>query len=177
MPEQVPDEVEVGISRRDVLKRGTMAGLGLVWVAPKVSSFSMTAQFAQATSPVPETTAPEDETTVPDDGTTGPTTDDTTIESSTPSTEGEKTSPTDPTDPTEPEVAGTVIENTTQPEVAGGQVEAGSEVKDEVLASQLPFTGLPLEQLIPIAGGAVATGAAVLRMAREKKEPEAETAE
>lgn len=167
MPDEVP-EVEAGISRRDVLKRGTMAGLGVVWVAPKVSSFSMTAQYAQATSPVPENT------TVPDNETTGPTTDDTTIESSTPSTEGERTSPTDPT---EPEVAGTVIENTTQPEVAGGQVEAGSEVKDEVLASQLPFTGLPLEQLIPIAGGAVATGAAVVRMAREKKEPEAETAE
>lgn len=170
MPDEVP-EVEAGISRRDVLKRGTMAGLGLVWVAPTVSSFSMTAQYAQATSPVPENT------TVPDNETTGPTTDDTTIDSSTPSTEGERTSPSDPTDPTEPEVAGTVIENTTQPEVAGGQVEAGSEVKDEVLASQLPFTGLPLEQLIPIAGGAVATGAAVVRMAREKKEPEAETAE
>lgn len=118
----MPDEVQGGITRREALRRGTMAGLGLVWVTPKMASFSMTAQYAQATSPVPETT--------------------------------------------QPEVGGTVIESTptTQP------AEAGKKVEDEVLSKELPFTGLPLEQLLPLAGGAVATGAAAVRMAREKKE-------
>ncbi|HUG08080.1 MAG TPA: hypothetical protein VMP13_04200 [Acidimicrobiia bacterium] len=41
---------------------------------------------------------------------------------------------------------------------------------DEVVSGQLPFTGLPLEQVLPIAGGALATGAAMVRAARERKE-------
>jgi hypothetical protein len=49
-----PDETGRGITRREALKRGTVLGLGLVWVTPEMSSFRMTAQFAEATSPVPE---------------------------------------------------------------------------------------------------------------------------
>lgn len=119
------DESGTGISRRDALKRGTLLGLGLVWVTPQMSSFSMTAQFAQATSPVPETTEPE----------IG-----------------------DTSQKIEDEVEDVEIEN-----------EAG-EIEDEVLSGELPFTGLPVEQLLPLAGGALATGAAVVRAARERKE-------
>lgn len=156
-------QAQGGITRRDALRRGTMAGLGLVWVTPKVASFSMTAQYAQATSPVPETTVPENEGT-------DPATKDTT-EATDPSTAS--------TDPIDPEVEGTVIETTptTGPEAGATQVEAQPEVKDEVLSSELPFTGLPLEQLLPLAGGAIATGAAAVRMARERKDPEAGSAE
>ena len=107
----------------------------------------MTAQFAQSTSPVPETTQAEV------GGTTVETID--------------------------PEVKGTTVETTetTQAAVGGTHVVAGPGVKDEVLSDQLPFTGLPLEQLLPLAGGAIATGAAAVRMARERKHPEADTEE
>jgi hypothetical protein len=42
-------------------------------------------------------------------------------------------------------------------------------MSDEVLATDLPFTGLPVEQLLPLAGGALATGAAMVRLARDRK--------
>ena len=102
----------------------------------------MTAQFAQSTSPVPETTQAEV------GGTTVETID--------------------------PEVKGTTVETTqtTQAAAGGTHVVAGPGVNDEVLSDQLPFTGLPLEQLLPLAGGAIATGAAAVRMARERKHPE-----
>lgn len=112
-----PDEAGRGITRRDALKRGTLLGLGLVWVTPQMSSYAMTAQLAQATSPVPE-----------------------------------------------PEVSDTSLQ--VEDEVLDVEIEND----DEVVSDQLPFTGLPLEQVLPIAGGALATGAAVVRAARERKE-------
>jgi len=167
------DEVGGGITRRDALRRGTLAGLGLVWVTPQVASFTMTAQFAQSTSPVPETT-------VPGDSTTDPTTGNTTVESSTPSNETTQPEVEGTTVETiAPEVKGTTVETTqtTQAAAGGTHVVAGPGVKDEVLSDQLPFTGLPLEQLLPLAGGVIATGAAAVRMARERKHPEADTEE
>jgi hypothetical protein len=110
-----PDERGKGITRREALKRGTVLGLGLVWVTPEMSSFRMTAQFAEATSPVPET-----------------------------------------------EVSDTSVED----EVKDVEIEND----EQVVSGQLPFTGLPLEQALPIAGGALATGAALVRAARERKE-------
>lgn len=155
------EETGRGITRRDALRRGSLAGLGLIWVTPQMSSFTMTAQFAQATSPVTETTQPGSQTT---EATTGPTT-----EKTEPST-GPTTVETQPpsTESVEPTVRGTTVEPTT-PSTAKGP-ESRSEIEDEVLSGQLPFTGLPLEQLIPLAGGTLATGAAVLRAARERKE-------
>lgn len=135
-----------------------------MWVTPQMASFTMTAQFAQATSPVPETTVPENGTT------TQPETGGSSIET-TPSSES-----TEPSTETTEEVEGITVE-TTQPSAGGTQVEARDEIKDEVLSDQLPFTGLPVEQLLPLAGGAIATGAAVVRLAREKKEKEVEGTE
>jgi hypothetical protein len=111
------DETGRGITRREALKRGTVLGLGLVWVTPEMSSFRMTAQFAEATSPVPEAEV------------------------------------SDTTAEIEDEVEGVEIEN-----------------DEQVVSGQLPFTGLPLEQALPLAGGALATGAALVRAARERKE-------
>ena len=111
------EEASSGITRREALKRGTMLGLGLVWVTPEMSSFRMTAQFAEATSPVPETEV------------------------------------SDTTAEIENEVKDVEIEN-----------------DEQVVSGQLPFTGLPLEQALPLAGGALATGAALVRAARERKE-------
>lgn len=112
-----PDETGRGITRREALKRGTVLGLGLVWVTPEMSSFRMTAQFAEATSPVPETEV------------------------------------SDTSEEIETEVENVEIEN-----------------DEQVVSGELPFTGLPLEQVIPLAGGALATGAALVRAARERKE-------
>lgn len=110
----------------------------MMWVTPAVTTIEMSAQFAQATSPVPETTAPpevESETVVRDSpGSTAP-----------PEVESE-----------------TVVNETTETTEAAPQ--------DEVIAEDLPFTGLPLEQLLPLAGGAIATGAAAVRLARDKNE-------
>lgn len=108
------------ITRREALRKGSLAGLGMMWVTPAVTTIEMSAQFAQATSPVPETTAP-------------------------------------------PEVESETVVNET-PETTGAAPQ------DEVIAEDLPFTGLPLEQLLPLAGGAIATGAAAVRLAREKEE-------
>jgi hypothetical protein len=112
-----PDETRSGITRREALKRGTVLGLGLVWVTPEMSSFRMTAQFAEATSPVPE------------------------------------------------------VSDTVEDEVESVEIENDEIDNDEqVVSGQLPFTGLPLEQALPLAGGALATGAALVRAARERKD-------
>ena len=64
---------------------------------------------------------------------------------------------------TQPSVSNTSVGTNTTAEVEGVTIE-----NDEVLADDLPFTGLPVEQLLPLAGGAVVTGAALVRLARER---------
>lgn len=58
-------------------------------------------------------------------------------------------------------------------EVEGTEVTTEEEVDeeplDEVLAEELPFTGIHAEQLIPLAGGLIATGAVALRLAKERR--------
>lgn len=63
---------------------------------------------------------------------------------------------------TAPSVSNTTASTT---EVEGVTIE---NTPDEVMAADLPFTGLPVEQLVPIAGGAIATGAAMVRLARKR---------
>ncbi len=154
------DPTGTGITRREALKRGTLLSLGLVWVTPQMSSYAMTAQFAQATSPVPETTEPEVSDTIEIEDEV----EDVEVEN------GEEVVSSE----IEDEVEDVEVEN--GEEVVSGEIE--DEVEDvevengeEVVSGELPFTGFPLEQLLPIAGGALATGAAVVRAARERKEP------
>jgi len=161
-----PDQSGGGLTRREALQRGSLAGLGLVWAVPRVDSITMSAQFAQATSPVPtDSTQPENDTTQPENGTTRPENDTTQPENGS----------TQPQNGTEPTTDATTVESsspssngTSQP-IGGGTTVEASPPDDEVLASDLPFTGLPLEQLLPLAGGAIATGAAAVRLARERK--------
>lgn len=169
-----PDEATDGLTRREALRRGTLAGIGLVWATPQVASYRMTAQLAQATSPVAGTTIPG-ATTEPSEKTTEPTD---------PKEPQEPTGSTEPTDEVSPT---TISREPTQETVdKGPSAEAtqprnerrpSGEIKDEVLSSELPFTGLPLEQLLPLAGGAVATGAAAVRLARERSEKPEESIE
>lgn len=167
-----PDEAQEGLTRREALRRGTLAGIGLVWATPQVMSYRMTPQLAQATSPVAGTTIPG-ATTEPTEKTTEP------PEEKTPSTEPEIEDEVSPTtisrEPTEETVDRGSSAESTQPRV---ERESSEEIEDEVLSSELPFTGLPLEQLLPLAGGAVATGAAAVRLARKRSEkPTAEDEE
>ncbi len=158
---RAPDEVPEGLTRREALRRGTLAGIGLVWATPQVASYQMTAQLAQATSPVAGTTIPG-ATTEPSEKTTDPEIED-------------EVSPTTITrEPTEETVGKGPSAEATQPRT---ERESSEEIKDEVLASELPFTGLPLEQLLPLAGGAVATGAAAVRLAQERSEKPEESTE
>lgn len=163
-----PEEAKDGLTRREALRRGTLAGIGLVWATPQVASYRMTAHLAQATSPVAGTTIPGATTTEPPEKTSEP---------------EEPKEPEEPTGSTEPEIEDkvspttisrepTTVDKGPSAEAAQPRTERGSsdEIKDEVLSSELPFTGLPLEQLLPLAGGAVATGAAAVRLARERSE-------
>lgn len=171
-----PDEARGGLTRREALRRGTLLGIGMVWVTPRVDSFTMASQYAQATSPVPETTIPSEDTTVPSgdttvpsDSTTVPEVGDSTVDATTPSVD---TTEQTIVEPTTVDTGGSGSSPTSQP---GGEGRRPDEIEDEVLSGQLPFTGLPLEQLLPLAGGAVATGAAAVRLARERgdrEEPE-----
>lgn len=169
-----PATASEGLTRREALRRGTLAGLGLVWAAPSVQSINMSVQYAQATSPTPETTIPGNGTTEP---TTGPSTEsttgstaDSTTRATTESTTGSTTESITPSgESTTPETEDTTVETASPPEVDAGEEEAEPEAADEVLAGELPFTGLQLEQLLPLAGGAIATGAAAVRLAKERK--------
>lgn len=170
-----PDEAKDGLTRREALRRGSLAGIGLVWATPQVASYRMTAQLAQATSPVAGTTIPGATTTEPSEKTSEP---------------KEPKEPTEPTEPTNPEIQDevsptSISEEPTEETVdkgptaeatqPPGERQSSEEIEDEVLSSELPFTGLPLEQLLPLAGGAVATGAAAVRLARERSgNPEVE---
>lgn len=167
-----PEEAQEGLTRREALRRGTLAGIGLVWATPQVTSYRMTAQLAQATSPVPGTTIPGATTEGTEEETEPP-------EEKTPSTGPEIEDEVSPTtisqEPTQETVDKGPSAESTQPRAERGSSE---EIKDEVLSSELPFTGLPLEQLLPLAGGAVATGAAAVRLARERSnEPSVEDEE
>lgn len=162
-----PDEAQEGLTRREALRRGTLAGIGLVWATPQVASYRMTAQLAQATSPVAGTTIPG--TTEPPEKTTDP------KDPKEPKEPKEPTGSTEPTDEVSPTTISrdpTTVDKGPSAEATQPRTERGSseEIKDEVLSSELPFTGLPLEQLLPLAGGAVATGAAAVRLARERSE-------
>lgn len=165
---------ESGITRREALRKGTMAGLGMVWVTPAVTSIEMSPALAQATSgPKTDTTQSQGNTSTSNGG-------------STPTSNGGTT-------PTSTDVGGTstsIDDNGTSSSTGvqasstgGGATSSSADVnsqttsqgptaapRDEVLADDLPFTGLPLEQLLPLAGGAVATGAAIVRAARNKQE-------
>ena len=161
-----------GITRREALKRGTMAGFGLVWIAPTVDSFKISAQTAQPTSPVPETLDKTEESA---------------------NTTEAQTSPTDGSGAEVETSTEATVRETNQPEAnSGSEVEtdvlsdsAEAETDDrtdqvtaavEVGSGQLPLTGLGVEQLLPIAGGAVATGAAAVRLARDRKGDQTEVA-
>lgn len=182
-----------------------MAGLGVVWVAPSVTTLALSAEQAQATSPVTNTTRPgegstSESPTTTNQGNESSTSADvgsgssTTAPGSEPSTtagggSGSSTTPT--VDAGSSTTAGGGSGSSTTPSVDSGSsttagVGSGSsttaggrstpstsstddEVKDEVIASDLPFTGLPLEQLLPLAGGAIATGAMAVRAARDRK--------
>lgn len=171
---ETSDEAKDGLTRREALRRGTLAGIGLVWATPQVVSYRMTAQLAQATSPVPGTTIPGAATTEPSEKTTEP------EEPKEPKESTESTEPAikDDVSPTSISREPTTVDRGPSAEATQPRTERGSseEIKDEVLSSELPFTGLPLEQLLPLAGGAVATGAAAVRLARERPEkPEERT--
>lgn len=144
-----------GITRREALRRGALGGLGLVWAAPSMERLALSAQHAQATSPVTTTTEAEETTTTPPEETTTtePEVTNTTITGETTTTEGTPGR----------EVAGTTV--TVGDEVAGTVIEAETEVE----AGQLPFTGFNAEHLLPIAGGLIATGAAAVRLAKERQ--------
>lgn len=156
-----------GLTRREALRRGTLAGIGLVWVTPQVASYRMTAQLAQATSPVAGTTIPGATTTESKESQEPPS-------STEPEIEDEVSPTTISREPTEDTVDKSPSAEATQPRT---ERESSGEIKDEVLASELPFTGLPLEQLLPLAGGAVATGAAAVRLARERSEKREDSTE
>lgn len=161
-----PEEAPEGLTRREALRRGTLAGIGLVWATPQVSSYRMTAQLAQATSPVAGTTIPG-ATTEPSEKTSEPKEPEEPTASTEPEIEDEVSPTTISREPTEETVDKGPSAGATQPRT---ERESSREIKDEVLASELPFTGLPLEQLLPLAGGAVATGAAAVRLARERSD-------
>ena len=58
-----------GITRREALRKGTLAGLGMVWVTPAVTSIEMTPALAQATSgPTTDTTQPRGDTSTSNGG-------------------------------------------------------------------------------------------------------------
>lgn len=173
-----------GLTRRELLKKGSMAGVGVAWIAPAMTSIEMTADFAQATSGPPETspttqptqqtsttaetTTTESQTTTAAESTSTPPTQETTT------TVGEQSKSTESSSTTagQSSTSPTVESQTTFASSPPQSQEPEVEVEDEVLVNELPFTGLHLEQLIPLAGGAIATGAAVVRAAREKKQAE-----
>ncbi|MFP4554768.1 MAG: hypothetical protein ACLFRT_13035 [Actinomycetota bacterium] len=159
------DEAKDGLTRREALRRGTLAGIGLVWATPQVVSYRMSAQLAQATSPVAGTTVPGATTTEPSEKTSEPEEPKEPTGSTEPEIEDEVSPTTISKEPTEETVDKGPSAEATQPPA---ERDSSEEIKDEVLSSELPFTGLPLEQLLPLAGGAVATGAAAVRLARER---------
>lgn len=138
------------LSRREALRRGALAGLGLVWAPPAIQQLTLRAESAQVTSPVPEDTTP---TTEGEGG--GQTT--TTTTTTQPSGGG----PTPQVNEPPTDVGGISIQ---QPNPTPQEVAA-----EQITADELPFTGLPADQLLPLAGGMLASGAAALHMAREKK--------
>jgi len=164
-----------GITRREALRKGTLAGLGMVWVTPAVTSIEMTPALAQATSgPKTDTTLPRGDTSTSNGGSSP-----TSNAGSTPTSSDVGNSSTSIDDKSTSTSAGVQASSTaggatSSSGAVGSQTTAGPTAgptaapKDEVLAGDLPFTGLPLEQLLPLAGGAVATGAAIVRAARNK---------
>lgn len=117
----------------------------MVWVTPAVTSIEMSPKLAQAISgPKTSTTQPGGETST--------------------SSGNQATS----TEAGQPSTSADVQSQTTSQESTAPSSGPTAASQDEVLANNLPFTGLPLEQLLPLAGGAVATGAALVRAARDK---------
>lgn len=142
-----------GITRREALRKGTLAGLGMVWVTTAVTSIEMSPELAQATSgPKTSTTQPGGETS--------------TSNGDSPSTSS--SSQATSTEAGQPSTSADVKSQTTSQGSTAPSSGPTAAPQDEVLADNLPFTGLPLEQLLPLAGGAVATGAALVRAARDK---------
>lgn len=171
---QENERAQTGITRREALRKGTLAGLGMVWVTPAVTSIEMSPALAQATSgPKTDTTQGQGNTSTSNGGTTptsnGGTTATTSDVGNTSSSSGAQASSTGggATSSSQDVSAQTTSQGTT-----GGPTAAA---EDEVLADDLPFTGLPLEQLVPLAGGAIATGAAIVRAARAKEGSDAES--
>jgi len=165
-----------GITRREALRKGTLAGLGMVWVTPAVTSIEMTPALAQATSgPRTDTTQPQGNTSTSNGGST-PTSSE--VGNTSTSIDGNDTSTSAGV-----QASSTAGEETSSSADVGSQTTSGATrpnqgataaPQDEVLAGDLPFTGLPLEQLLPLAGGAIATGAVVVRAARDKKTPDSD---
>ena len=165
------EKAQPGITRREALRKGTLAGLGMVWVTPAVTSVEMSPALAQATSgPETDTTQGQGNTSTSNGGTTPTSNDGTTATTSdvgnTSSSAGAQASSTagGATSSSQDVRSQTTAQGTT-----GGPTAAP---ETQVLADDLPFTGLPLEQLLPLAGGAVATGAAIVRAARDKEDPD-----
>lgn len=125
----------------------------MVWVTTAVTSIEMSPELAQATS------GPKTSITQPGGGTS-------TSNGDSPSTSS--SSQATSTEAGQPSTSADVKSQTTSQGSTAPSSGPTAAPQDEVLADNLPFTGLPLEQLLPLAGGAVATGAALVRAARDK---------
>lgn len=160
-----------GITRREALRKGTLAGLGMVWVTPAVTSIEMSPELAQATSgPKTSTTQPGGETSTSngDNPSTSSDTRNTSTSVGNQQTSTSSSSQATSTEAGQPSTSADVKSQTTSQGATAPSSGPTTAPQDEVLADNLPFTGLPLEQLLPLAGGAVATGAALIRAARDK---------
>ena len=149
-----------GITRREALRQGTLFGAGAVWATPALSSITMSANLAAATSP---TIPPPDDNTPPppDDNTPPP-------DSNTPPPDTNNPPPDTGKPPTEVE-GDEVTTSTTAPTSVGGisvtqpnpsQVQAGGE---------LPLTGLEVADTAILGAGLLAAGAALLKATEPDK--------
>lgn len=170
-----------GISRRQMLRRGTLVGATALWIAPSASVYAMTESMAQATSGTTSPTQPE-ATNPTEPETANPTRPETTNP-----TEPETTATTGPTDVQtgdrvaeveQPvEVAGQEVSVTTtsNPDVSVLDNEITAEapasvqsVKPPVVAqTQLPQTGADIDVLTGIGATLTGLGAAALAATRE----------
>lgn len=145
---EISERESHGLTRREALKRGTLAGLGLVWATPTIERVSLGAQFAQNPSPIerdtpgttaseepPPTVIDEEEEQEPTDSTVA---NDEESKDTQPTETTETTETTEATETTEEEVV--VVDDEVEEEDGreeGEEEEDGDQVEDEVLDTVL----------------------------------------
>ncbi|HKX75292.1 MAG TPA: hypothetical protein VJR05_07865 [Acidimicrobiia bacterium] len=163
-----------GITRREALRQGTLFGAGAVWATPALSSITMSANLAAATSPTippPDDNTPpppDDNSPPPDTNNPPPDTNNPPPDTNNPLPDTNNPPPDTGKPPTEVE-GDEVTTSTTAPTSVGGisvtqpnpsQVQAGGE---------LPLTGLEVADTAILGAGLLAAGAALLKATEPDK--------